>query len=839
MRVIETLAATGGSAVKLSLPLAWNDDVLLLPVDELPDEVRAKIDCSPDDFALSRPQARSGAKILDAAAADLVGRFREPRTLVEAVILYGRSRGLDPQEVLEGAFPLISGLVEGGFLVPASDGAVPPASRGLDSRWQGGEKLAAGRVARVLQVLEDTEVYLLQRPDAPLSVLKIERPNPSGRQPSGVRERLGHEARYLAELGGRSAPRLFRLGEIEGRAYLELERIDGIDAVAAAAEWRERSGTEGRRRLASLLREIAGSYAALHARGVLHGDVHPSNVLVGRNGGVRLLDFGLAAPVAGNGLLPATRERGGNPFFYEPELASAQLAGTPVPPASAAGEQYAVAALLYLLAAGAQRRDFSLGREAMLREIAETDPLPFRERGARAWPELETVLRRALAREPAERYPSLAAFAAAIAAATAVETAAATAVETLAATGSDEAAGRSEPAPERRATPALDHLVQRTLAAADLDGPWLREGLGQAPLASINYGAAGLGLGLLWMSLARGDGRLLALADLWTRRAAREIGRDEGFYNPEIELGREVVGESSPYHTESGIHAVAALVARAQGDPFAQAEAVERFLAASERPTGGLDLTLGRAGTLMGAALLLDALPEGVFDPAPLLAQGDATLADLWRALDAKPPIAEADVDYLGIAHGWAGFLYANLLWCRTAGREIPAGVERRLDELAALAVPSGRGLQWPWTLKERARGGAMPGWCNGACGYVFLWTLAHRTFGRREHLDLALGAAFEAFDAPDVHGSLCCGIAGRGYALLNLHRTTGDRVWLDRARDLAERAAGAGRGDERYPHSLWKGELGLATLALDLEQPERAAMPFFEPLGYRTAQVA
>jgi serine/threonine-protein kinase len=415
----------------------------------------------------------------------------------------------------------------------------------------------------------------------------------------------------------------------------------------------------------------------------------------------------------------------------------------------------------------------------------------------------------------------MAAFAAAIAAATAATT------ET--ATENDEAA-------ERRATPALDRLVQRTLAAADLDGPWLRQGLGHAPLASINYGAAGLGLGLLSMSLARGDSHLLALADLWTRRAAREIGRDEAFYNPEIELGREVVGESTPYHTESGVHAAAALVARAQGDPYAQGEAIERFLAASERPTSGLDLTLGRAGTLMGAALLLDALPGKALDPAPLLAQGDAALADLWRALDAKPPIAEADVDYLGIAHGWAGFLYATLLWCGAAGREIPAGVERRLDELAALAVPAGRGLQWPWTLKTRGRGEAMPGWCNGACGYVFLWTLAHRTFGRQEHLDLALGAAFEAFDAPDVHGSLCCGIAGRGYALLNLYRATGDRVWLERARDLAERAADAGRGDERYPHSLWKGELGLATLALDLEQPERAAMPFFEPLGYRAA---
>ena len=69
--------------------------------------------------------------------------------------------------------------------------------------------------------------------------------------------------------------------------------------------------------------------------------------------------------------------------------------------------------------------------------------------------------------------------------------------------------------------------------------------------------------------------------------------------------------------------------------------------------------------------------------------------------------------------------------------------------------------------------------------GYVFLWTLAHRLLGRPEHLDLAVGAAFEACDSPEGAGTLCCGLAGRGYAALNLYRHTGDAVWLDRARDL------------------------------------------------------
>ena len=467
--------------------------------------------------------------------------------------------------------------------------------------------------------------------------------------------------------------------------------------------------------------------------------------------------------------------------------------------------------LLYLLATGAYPRDYSLGRDEMLREIAGSEPLSFRERGAAAWPQLEMLLRRALSSSPEDRYPSMAALA--------------------------EAFSRVEPPagapPASAAAPALDRMVDQMLAGADLGSSWLSTGLAPTPTASITYGAAGLGLGLLKMSLARGDARLLALADLWTRRAAREIGRDEGFYNPDIDISRQIVGESSPYHTPSGVHFTAALVARAAGDPLAQSEALDRFLAAVERPANGLDLTLGQAGILLGAAIQLDALPGQMLDPAPLLDLGDRVLAELWRQLDAKPAIPLADVDYLGIAHGWAGFLYATLQWCRVAGREIPGGVERRLSELAAQAVPVGRGLQWSWTLSGEGRRTTMPGWCNGACGYVFLWTLAHRLLGRPEHLDLAIGAAFESYDALEGAESLCCGLAGRGYALLNLYRHTGETVWLDRARDLAQRATASGKTHEEYPHSLWKGDLGLAALAVDLERPEQSAMPSFEPFGY------
>src|SRR5215217_1806080 len=95
--------------LSLTGPLTLPDDVLLIPVADLPEETRGQLECDPDDVAVSRLQGRTGSRIVDAGAADLLARFREPRTLVEAVILFGRARELDPDAVLEEAYPFLRG----------------------------------------------------------------------------------------------------------------------------------------------------------------------------------------------------------------------------------------------------------------------------------------------------------------------------------------------------------------------------------------------------------------------------------------------------------------------------------------------------------------------------------------------------------------------------------------------------------------------------------------------------------------------------------------------------------------------------------------------------------
>jgi hypothetical protein len=83
---------------------------------------------------------------------------------------------------------------------------------------------------------------------------------------------------------------------------------------------------------------------------------------------------------------------------------------------------------------------------------------------------------------------------------------------------------------------------------------------------------------------------------------------------------------------------------------------------------------------------------------------------------------------------------------------------------------------------------------------------------------------------------------SGQAYALLALYKRIGERAWLHRAQELAEKAAIAyrelapGLNSDAHllrPDSLYKGELGVAVLAADLQNPNDSAMPAFELIDF------
>jgi serine/threonine-protein kinase len=347
----------------------------------------------------------------------------------------------------------------------------------------------------------------------------------------------------------------------------------------------------------------------------------------------------------------------------------------------------------------------------------------------------------------------------------------------------------------------------------------------EAPRCSVNYGVSGIALALCRIAMARDDPSLLALADHWATMSLRHSERDDAFVSEALDITPAVTGSVSPYHRESGVHCVRALVAAALGNETLQLRAIEAFLETARRPGDGPDLTLGRSGLLVACALLRDVSTGDAVASLDALAR--TILDEIWAELDALPPIgSEGDDGYAGIAHGWAGYAYAALLWCGAAGVAVPSGVPRRLEELAGLATPVGRGLVWP---VRPGRPDTMSGWCHGSAGYVHLWLVAADALGDDGLRELAVRAGWHAWEAPDRVGSLCCGMAGRAYSMLALHRAIGGEDWLRRAEQLADSAVYGIDQFDLPPHSLWKGFTGIAVLAEDLADPGAAAMPLFE----------
>ena len=163
-------------------------------------------------------------------------------------------------------------------------------------------------------------------------------------------------------------------------------------------------------RLACLL---LGGLAHAHARGFVHRDVKPGNLLIGGPKGRRtakLADFGLARVFEASRLSGLTMqgEVGGTPAFMAPEQITHYREVKP------AADQYAAAATLYYLLTGAYPIDLPKDPARRLAAVVAGTPVPIRDRRPDLPDGLARAVHRALSKDPADRFPDAAALAAAL-----------------------------------------------------------------------------------------------------------------------------------------------------------------------------------------------------------------------------------------------------------------------------------------------------------------------------------------------------------------------------------------------------------------------------------------
>lgn len=784
-------------------------DVALIQARDLDEDVRALLGCGDGDVALSRPLARSSAKVIDARTAVLLRQFVTPATMAEGIVGASRELMVDARAIVDDAFAALETMVNSGYLVSPDS----PLAAEIVALLRRGDEFEGFRIQYCAHVMEDVELHAVIDEAGRPHALKLWRTDDST-----ARNAAAHEASVLAHLSQAPVPRLIFDGSLAQQPYVVMEWCRGSSVERVAAERRTSHDAQSRCQLLALLTSVADAYSEVHARGVLHGDVHDGNILIDRNGEVRLIDFGNAR-FFGATTETAEMMRGVYLPYAEPELAESELSGRPPPAATAPSEQYALGAMLFNLATGSGYVSLASARDTAMRQIAVEPPRTFVAAGVAPWPDLERVLERTLQKNPAARYESIAELARVLRAVTVPEDA------------------DAEPGLPNAPNTARHGPFAELWAQLGPGGSVFEEGLHEPPTCSIAYGAAGIAHALYRKAVIHGAPQWLSLAAHWAWVAMKNRRTTSAFFD-----GGEMNPDSTPlgsaHHGLTGVHLVRFLCSHAQGDRSAMRMTQRPLLrwAAARNPQH--DLTLGKAGGLWALAVSLETLGNGYWRIGRRIrAAGDDIYSVLNVYLSQRAAVGEdVDLANLGIAHGWGGILYAMMRWGMARGRPVAEAQIVRLQQLARCAETHGRGLRWPWRDSADGEESYIGGWCNGSAGFVHLWLLAHQLAAadNGDYVDLARGAAWHAWEHEDwEQPSLCCGLAGRAYALLALYRATQEREWLRRARELAYSAAELVSLDEPNAYSLYRGVVGVALLLEELEQPHLARMPLFEPEGW------
>jgi serine/threonine-protein kinase len=261
------------------------------------------------------------------------------------------------------------------------------------------------------------------------------------------------EAQLLARVNDPGIVQIFDVGHAREGLYYVAELVEG-ESLADRLRRGPLPPGEARRIAEQLCRALTGA----HSQRVVHRDVKPANVLIATDGRVKVGDFGIAR-LAESSTDGAGATIVGTPRYMAPE----QARGRPTSPAT---DVYSVGVVLYEMLAGRPPFTEKAAVELALRHLNDPPPpLP-----VRTPPMLEEIVGRALAKDPADRYPSAAAMAAALARARGAGTASNGNAARRAGVEPDRVAPprRARPAPRERPAapvPAASRSVERSIAA--------------------------------------------------------------------------------------------------------------------------------------------------------------------------------------------------------------------------------------------------------------------------------------------------------------------------------------------------------------------------------------
>jgi eukaryotic-like serine/threonine-protein kinase len=244
------------------------------------------------------------------------------------------------------------------------------------------------------------EHQMMKRPCA----IKLIRPG-KAHDPQAL-ARFEREVRATAKLSHWNTIEIFDYGRTEdGTFYYVMEYLPGL----SLAELVDKHGPLPAPRAVHLLSQSCDALAEAHAAGLIHRDIKPGNIFAAQRGGIhdvaKLLDFGLAKPIATETPVQLTQEGSitGSPLFMSPE----QALGDSEP--DARSDIYSLGAVAYYLLTGVPPFDGDRAVKIILAHAQQEVVPPSRLRSDIP-PDVEQIVMRCLAKNPADRYPSAAAL---------------------------------------------------------------------------------------------------------------------------------------------------------------------------------------------------------------------------------------------------------------------------------------------------------------------------------------------------------------------------------------------------------------------------------------------
>jgi eukaryotic-like serine/threonine-protein kinase len=224
--------------------------------------------------------------------------------------------------------------------------------------------------------------------------------------------RFRHEAQAAASLNHPNIVGVYDYGQDVAGPFIVMELVDGEDLASII----KRSGALPPRQAARIIAETARALHAAHQAGIVHRDVKPGNVMIDRNGRVKVTDFGIARAIAAAQMtLPGTTL--GSVHYFSPEQARGE-------PATASSDIYSLGIVLYEMLTGVRPWEGDSAASVALARLSGPIPDPLAVRPT-VPPDLAAITRRALALDPQDRWSSATIFADALDASLAATTPAA------------------------------------------------------------------------------------------------------------------------------------------------------------------------------------------------------------------------------------------------------------------------------------------------------------------------------------------------------------------------------------------------------------------------------